>query len=433
MLRTSTERCAPRGNRRLRFVPMALLTASVILTTPSIRAQDDLHVQYKFNGLADGALPAGNLLADGYSHVLGVASSGGKSCTPFPGCGVVFDWAHGYLVPKYTFGSLGGLYNFPTSGLARDAAGNLYGDMQIQYKLNVDVGVIYKISPSGKGELVHTFPTEEGLPYGGLTLDAEGNLYGMANEEIFKITPKGVESVLFRFDNPTVTGSTPSSLAIDADGSFYGTTAYGGPGGNGGSTGLGNGVLFKLSPEGTFTTLHYFTGGAGGALPNSLALDGNGNIYGFTEDGGDLATCAKYDGGAFSNGGCGLAYKYDKYGNFSVIHSFTGFDGARPQGIPLILSDTVYGATSAGGVFGATEGLDGYGVVFQITANGTETTLHSFTGKDGLEPSTGLIQLPNGDIYGATAFGGHSSLSTNPCKTSGTAGCGVLYKIVLPM
>lgn len=425
---------------------MALAIASILLVTSSISAQDDLHVQYKFNGLADGASPIGNLLPDGYSHVLGVASEGGgNSCAPFPGCGVVFGWAHGFLVQRFNFASFGDLLDLPSSGLVRDTAGNLYGEMVIQHQTNVSIGAIYKILPSGAGQVVHLFPTKQGTPYGGLTLDQKGNLYGVTTGggcapgngcgEIFKITPAGVATALFRFNDPTVTGSDPQgSLALDADGNLYGTTVDGGPEDTGNDDNPGYGVLFKLSPDGTFTALHYFTGGADGKYPNNLALDGKGNIYGFTDGGGDISTCALYDAGAFTTFGfgCGVLYEYDKSGNFSVIHSFTGFDGAGPQGIPLILGDTIYGATGSGGIHGTSVGPDGFGVVYQINVDGTETVLHSFSGKDGLLPSTGLIQLPNGDIYGATQFGGHSSVSTNPCTTNETTGCGVLYKLVLP-
>ena len=439
---TGTGRFALRTGFGLHYVTMALVIGSVFLMTSSLSAQNDLHDQYKFNGLADGASPLGNLLADGYSHVLGVAGNGGTLCAP-PGCGVVFDWAHGSLVPEFTFGALDSKPNFPSSGLVRDSAGDLYGEMSIQTQTNTTVGAIYKILPSDTGEVVHVFPILEGIPYGGLTLDQKGNLYGVTTGggcapgngcgEIFKITPGGVTTVLFHFNHPTVSGSDPqTSLAMDADGNLYGTTLDGGPDDTGNSDNPGYGVLFQLRPDGTFTALHYFTGGSDGAFPNSIALDGKGNLYGFALGGGDLTTCALYDAGAFANLGCGVLYEFDTSGNFSVIHSFIGSDGAGPQGIPLILGDTIYGATQAGGLHGSTEGLDGFGVVFQIAANGTETTLHSFMGKDGLLPSTGLVQLPNGDIYGATMFGGHSSNSTNPCKTNGTAGCGVLYKIVLP-
>ncbi|WP_216843112.1 choice-of-anchor tandem repeat GloVer-containing protein [Granulicella sp. S190] len=426
----------------LPLVTMALAMSPLFLATPTLRAQDDLHVQYKFNGLADGASPIGNLLADGYSHVLGVANAGGTLCHP-TGCGVVFDWAHGYLVPEFTFGSLDGKPNFPSSGLVRDTAGDLYGEMLIEVATNSTVGAIYKILPSGTGTVLHVFSATEGEPYGGLTIDKKGTLYGVTTAggcapgngcgEIFEISPAGVTTVLFHFKNPVVSGSDPqTSLAVDAEGNLYGTTTDGGPDDTGNSDNPGYGVLFQLRPDGTFTVLHNFTGGTDGGSPNGIALDGKGNIFGFALSGGDLSSCALYDAGAFANFGCGVLYEFDTAGNFSVIHSFTGSDGAGPQGVPLILGDTIYGATQAGGVHGSTEGLDGFGVVFQITANGHHTTLHSFTGKDGLLPSTGLIQLPNGDIYGATLFGGHSSVSTNPCKTNGTAGCGVLYKILLP-
>ena len=61
-----------------------------------------------------------------------------------------------------------------------------------------------------------------------------------------------------------------------------------------------------------------------------------------------------------------------------------------------------YGTTYSGGA-------SGYGVVFKLDTTGTETVLYSFTGgADGSQPEAGLIQDPEGNLYGTARFGGIS-------------------------
>ncbi len=66
---------------------------------------------------------------------------------------------------------------------------------------------------------------------------------------------------------------------MDSTGNLYGTTGAGGAN--------GNGAVFKLTPSGAETILHFFAGTADGANPGaSLLMDEAGNIYGTTRDGG---------------------------------------------------------------------------------------------------------------------------------------------------
>jgi uncharacterized repeat protein (TIGR03803 family) len=68
-------------------------------------------------------------------------------------------------------------------------------------------------------------------------------------------------------------------LIADSSGNLCGTTSGGGA--------SGTGVVFKLSPGGTETVLHAFTGGKDGThVAASLVADGVGNLYGAAEDGG---------------------------------------------------------------------------------------------------------------------------------------------------
>lgn len=93
---------------------------------------------------------------------------------------------------------------------------------------------------------------------------------------------------------------------------------------------------------------------------------------------------------------------------FNLLHTFTGApgDGAGSGAeVTLDASGNVWGTTDWGG----SNGSNGYGTIFEITTNGTETLMHSFgkTG-DGATPDGAITILSNGDMYGTTTYGGTS-------------------------
>src|SRR5215467_1913047 len=117
----------------------------------------------------------------------------------------------------------------------------------------------------------------------------------------------------------------------------------------------------------TFKTLHRFKLGANGRTPyaSSLIFDQAGNLYGTTEFGGDQGTCGHVR--------CGVVFKLtsntDGSWTESVLHRFTGGDGANPLG--GLIFDTVgnlYGTTFIGGT---STGCGGgpCGTVFKLTPN----------------------------------------------------------------
>jgi len=95
-------------------------------------------------------------------------------------------------------------------------------------------------------------------------------------------------------------------------------------------------------------------------------------------------------------------------------------DGWSPSGLVQGTDGNIYGATWFGGASSAC-GTDGCGTLFKITTGGTLTTLHSFDGTDGAVPG-GAVQATNGIFYGTTTAGGASS-------ACGANGCGTIFKI----
>jgi uncharacterized repeat protein (TIGR03803 family) len=213
-------------------------------------------------------------------------------------------------------------------------------------------------------------------------------------------------TVLYNFTEQS--GASPyASVIEDSAGNLYGTTQ------DGGSSEYG--VVYEVSSSGTETLLYSFTGSTDGGNPYAPVIrDSKGNLYGTTKYGGNT-NCSEY--------GCGVAFKLDTAGKETVLHSFTGrSDGWNPlQGLIMDKKGKLYGTTYYGG------GAYNEGMVFKLTAKGTETILHSFEGgsSDGAYPEYGhLLMGKAGDLYGLTWEGGGTG-----CYYS--YGCGVLYRLTV--
>jgi uncharacterized repeat protein (TIGR03803 family) len=157
--------------------------------------------------------------------------------------------------------------------------------------------------------------------------------------------------------------------------------------------GTSHGAILRLSlATGAFETVHTFTGGAGGSSPSGLIEGGDGALYGVAWTGGD-------------NGG-GLLFRLTKSGTFTVLHHFANATGRQPYHTPIQGSDGhLYGIVG----FGATYGNGG--IYRYNLGTSTYTLFRSFTGTTGATPGKGaqaggLIELPDGKLYGRTRFGG---------------------------
>ncbi len=286
------------------------------------------NVIYNFCSLkycADGFYPNAQMIRDPEGNFYGTTTQGGTGGGN--GNGVVFKisrGAHGWTESV--------LYKFcqqtncsdgsqPWAGLVRDAAGNLYGTT-IQGgsgilncdKFKESCGVAYELSPGAGGwteNVLYDFCSavscaDGGSPQASMIFDAKGNLYGTTEGGgnpacqvqahgcgvVFELTPSGggwSESVLYTFLGSTDGGVSFAPLVLDSKGNLSGTTYQGGDLGCG--SGMGCGVVFKLSPVSgggwKESVPHEFTGGSDGTFPEGgLTIDSAGHLFGTTNLGG---------------------------------------------------------------------------------------------------------------------------------------------------
>jgi len=253
-------------------------------------------------------MPGGALVADQDGNFYGVNATGGNCC------GTVFElsptgngsWSETIL---YTFtGRTDGIA--PMGSLLLDSAGNLYGTTETGGNIGncgSGCGEVFELSKNSSGTwtkiVLHAFSGLDGWgPMGSLIMDTAGNLYGttlfggiycqfVGCGTVFELSPTatGWQETVHSFQSTD--GTYPSSgLFLDGSGNLYGITNQGGF--------KGCGVVFKLAPASggswTYTRLHSFTGGADGsenvegeATPDMpLALGPDGNLYGVTPLGG---------------------------------------------------------------------------------------------------------------------------------------------------
>ncbi len=227
-------------------------------------------------------------------------------------------------------------------------------------------------------------------------LGTDGNFYGTTSGSstlgfgtVFKLTPGGGITTLYTFTDGNDGGSPIAPPIEGADGNFYGTTCVNclGPIGN------GNGSIYKISPSGAFTVLYDFDG-AHGEFPNDPLVQGtDGNFYGTTEYGGA--------------NGYGVVFKITPAGKVTVLHNFDLTHGGYPFA-PLVqgADGDFYGTAEAGGSVGS-------GVVFKVTPAGKFTVLHDMNmTTDGANPWAGLVQATDGNFYGANGSGGTQNRGT---------------------
>jgi uncharacterized repeat protein (TIGR03803 family) len=366
-------------------------------------------VLHAFGTGADGGGLWSPVVLDGQGNVYGTTSGGGLY-----GAGTVYRltrqsngvWSesiiHSFLPSPSTKG------DGPFGGPILDLEGKIYGTTAAGGGPNT-YGLVYKLVPDSNGGWGETVlrrfgPLQPaGAPQSSLIMDASGNLYGGAGA-VFELSPTPTgwkETVLHSFVPGTGDGwGVLASPTLDAAGNVYGTTEHGGT-----STrcGGGCGTVYEIQhlSNGSWkeSVLHSFRAYNDGAFPgfaDKLAIDAAGNLYG-TADGGasGLGVIFRMSRGA------------DGVWTETLLHTIgQNANGNHPSsGVVMDKAGNLYGVTIAGG----TTSCD-CGVVYKLSpgANGTwtYTVLHRFTGSDGAEPDANLTLDANGNIYGTTATGG---------------------------
>ena len=291
---------------------------------------------------------------------------------------------------------------FQPMGLVQGTDGNLYG--LTQYGGANDYGTFFRITPAGVETVLYSFPagTYISSEVSRLFQGSDGNFYGTAASwagnscgAVFSATAGGAVSVLYAFKGNGDGCGSWAGVIQGSDGNFYGTTTAGGA--NNGGT------VFAVTPQGVESVLYTFgaNGPMDGSYPQTRLLQASdGNFYGTTVFGGS--------NNAASNGS-GTIFKVTPQGVESVIHSFDaatantgGFSAWLVQGA----DGNLYGTTIGGGAYG-------YGSIFQLTLAGVYSTVYSFgaNGDDvGTGPSGGLSLNADGTVLYGVGITGSGSI-----------------------
>jgi uncharacterized repeat protein (TIGR03803 family) len=340
----------------------------------------------------------------------------GNSCRAFFTFGLLLLLLAGVSSAQAVFTQLVAFSGFDGYGpyyvyLAQGTDGQLYGTTLNGFaSINKGVGSIFKVTTTGALTDMYTFDLGDGSdgaePAGGLVLAPNGNFYGTTSVyglttegvcdtgiygcgTIFEITPAGTLTVLHTFTGPD--GFLPySNLTLGTDGNLYGTTLYGGNQSAPECSGIGCGTVFKITQAGVFTSLYSFCSVAnctdGGNPFGRLFQAANGNFYGTNS---------------------GTIFEITPAGKLTTVYTF----GANPNlnspygGVVQGSDGNFYGTAAEGGA-------NAYGGVYKLVGKNL-IPLYSFCSlpncADGNYPYAGLIQGTDGNFYGTTGSGGPSA------------------------
>jgi uncharacterized repeat protein (TIGR03803 family) len=364
----------------------------VLLAAAQLAGAQTESILHSFINTPDGDNPRSSVILDAAGNIYGTTLQGGVY-----GHGSVFmTTPEGKETALYSFtGATDG--NYPIAGVVLDKkTGNLYGATLAGGASGN--GTVFEVTPSGKETVLYSFKggVDGANPYSA-PLRAGTNIYGMTEVggafgygTVFKLNAAGNETVLHSFNSasPTLDGAYPVGDLVLEKGVLYGLTNWGGA--------FNFGAIFSITTKGVEKVLYSFKGGTtDGYLPyGAVVFDKSGNLYGTTHEGGAS--------------GQGIVFELTPAGTEVVLHSFgaNSTDGKTPTAGLIFHKNNFYGTALQGG-------SAGLGTVFEITPDGVETVLHSFTGgSDGTNPVGALGLGKKGTLYGTTAQGGASNFGT---------------------
>ncbi len=385
----------------MRVKYLALALTAMFLHVVLAQAQGSFTTVYNFTGGSDGGNPWAGLAQDLSGNPYGTTTVGGFIYNGYNyNCGAVYE--------LNTAGTETVLFDFcpygdwrsgtnPLAPVTLDDAGNIYGTAT--YGGVNGYGTAFKIDTAGNETVLYGFLGEADgcFPSQGPVRDNAGNLYGTASDlgcgaygygAIFKIDTAGNFSVVHDFIGSDGAFPQYGHLTMDPAGNIYGVTEYGGA--------SNNGVLYKLNKNGKLTVLHSFEGGSDGCWPyGSVVHDKHGNLYGTTSYCG-----SKNDG---------TIWKVSEKGKETILHNFAGgsSDGCFPYGgVARDPKGNLYGATYSCGAHSY------YGALYELSASGRLTLLHSFDKSDGRYPSGEVLRNATGTLSGTTYEGGTDNYGT---------------------
>jgi uncharacterized repeat protein (TIGR03803 family) len=232
----------------------------------------------------------------------------------------------------------------------------------------------------------------------------DGNFYGTAGGGthgegvIYRVTPEGRLSSLYNFcsqPNCADGEAGTSSPLLGSDGNLYGVTSYGGSN--------NSGTIYQLTLSGKLTVLYNFcppNSCSGGTDSYGLLEGSDGNFYGTTFEGG--------------NSNLGTIFRISPSGDFKVLYNFCALancvDGVLPQSPPIQgIDGNFYGVVTGGG------SMQG-GALYKLTPSGTYSVVRNFCSYgngpcDGAQPES-IVQDASGNFFGIAEFGGPENYGT---------------------
>jgi len=346
-----------------------------------------------FNG-ANGANPGAAVAFDAKGNLYGTAVNGGANSQ-----GVVWELANGTstITALASFNGANGAY--PGACVTFDANGNLYGTADSGAN---GYGTVWELAKGSNtiAPLAAFNLTNGAAPAAGVTFDANGNLYGTtlsggaANGGTVWELAKGSNMITALASFNGTNGAQPiGGVTFDANGNLYGTAQSGGT--------YGIGTVWELAKgSNTINALASFNYSNGNAPQGGVTFDAGGNLYGTAVEGG-------------ASGNNGTVWELAKGTNaITALASFNGTNGTYPRGgVTFDANGNLFGTAYTGGAYFS--GPNTGGTVWELAeGSNTITALASFDLTNGALPFGDVTFDANGNLYGTALRGGADGQGT---------------------